>query len=93
MDLDPSPVTVDADIAAWLVAHALDSLWLADQEHGCCPECCGPCAALLRLTNDGSVDDIAAPYQTGDASMWWVDGQVDREFLARAWRMTACHEV
>lgn len=89
-----STVTMLAETAAFLVAGHLADLYMADQDEGCCPECCAPCAALKQLLDAGQLDDIARPYYEaggGQGSDIWVDGQVDRELLKRAWRMTDCH--
>ena len=92
-------VTLDAQTAARLAAHALNQLWDADQDDedpevsGCCPECCGPCVALRQLLDAGQLDDVVRPYveATGGDWSWWVNNQVDRDWLTRAWRMTLCH--
>jgi hypothetical protein len=85
-------VAMLAETAAFLVAGHLSILYRADQEEGCCPECCAPCAGLKQLLDVGQLDDIARPYYEKEGSSdIWVNGQVDREFLKRAWRMTDCH--
>lgn len=85
-------VAMDAQVAAFLIAGALDDLWYADQEEGCCPQCCAPCAALKQLLDAGRLDDLVRPYEEQFSSETWLNGEVDRNFLARAWRMTDCHD-
>lgn len=83
-------VAVATTAASRLTIAALNDLWSGDQDKGCCSFCCGPCYALSVLVADGSLDDIVRP--AVDGHHWWVDGQVDRDFLWRAWRRTDCHD-
>ena len=83
---DLSPFAV-----AGLARFALDQLWQAEDE-GCCPTCCDPCGALRDLLDAGVLDRLLAVSSGATGSSWWVDGKVDRAWLARAWRRTDCHD-
>lgn len=90
-------VTLPAEEAGQLARFALDMLFMGDQEEGCCPRCCAPCWALQQLLDAGRLDALIAPIAkadgwTDDKIAWWDGRQVRRDFLARAWRMTECHE-
>jgi hypothetical protein len=87
-------VTLDAETAALLVAGHLDILHGKEQDVGCCPRCCGPCSALKRLLDEGQLDQIVWAYGVQRRVEWWDEkaARVDRDWLASAWRMTACHE-
>lgn len=86
----PDTVTVERDVIARLIEAELDQVWLADHLEGCCSRCCGPCSALQRLLDLGQLDDLVRPRAAG--SDWWdaEHNQVDRAWLARAWRFTEC---
>jgi len=79
--------------AAFLVAgHVGDlwSQWAHDKETpGCCPTCCGPCAALKDLLDRGQLDDLYGVYVDhvgGGHEPWDADkGQVGRDWLTQAW--------
>ncbi|MEU8334728.1 hypothetical protein [Micromonospora tulbaghiae] len=87
-----STVTMPADVAMLMAAGHLNQLHAADQNEGCCPVCCGPCAALKTLLDAGQLDDIARGYAAGGWDVWDTErDQVNRAFLARAWRRTGCH--
>jgi hypothetical protein len=85
---------MDLADAAGLAAFALGALHAEDQDEGCCPKCCAPCAALNHLAATGQLDRIAGDYvaRTGECD-WWdaAAGRVDPVWLARAWRLTDCH--
>lgn len=84
-------VTLPTLIVSQLVDYALATLWQADQQEGCCPRCCNPCAALKALLDTGRLDDVARPLGR-DSSFWFEAGNcVDRVWLTAAWRMTSCH--
>lgn len=76
----------------WLAEYAMSQLFAAEQDMGCCPRCCGACAALRQLLDAGQLDDLMR--EDGPSSYWWdhVGGRVDRAWLDRAWRMTKCHD-
>lgn len=80
---------VNVQVLAWLVADALNDLFRADGERGCCNICCGPCAALKILWIEDRLNDAVRPVAEG--YVWWLDGKVDEMLLNRAWRMTDCH--
>jgi hypothetical protein len=92
-------LTVDLVAVAWLAESTLDHIWYAEQDddwEGCCPRCCAPCAALKRLLDDGQLDELLTHAPAAVNSEWWaVDhlgrGGVDREWLEKAWQLTACH--
>lgn len=85
-------VTMPARVAMFLTAGHLDHLHAADQDEGCCPVCCGPCSALKALLDAGQLDSIVRDYAAGGWDCWDTQaGQVDRRWLARAWRQTCCH--
>ena len=85
-----------AEVMTLLVAGHLDILFHGEQVEGCCPWCCGPCWALSRLLRLDQLDGLVRDHVTGPSGQryWWDYGndRVDREWLSRAWRMTACHE-
>lgn len=83
---------VHRDAVAWLAVHALNELYIADQEEGCCPKCCGPCRALDLMREDGSLDWLVR--KQGDGNDWWDPDRrmVDPKLFGRAWRRTDCHE-
>lgn len=85
-------VDLDLPAVAMLAQSALDILWLAERDEGCCPECCGPCFALRTLLNAGQLDELLATDPATEGMLWWVKGRVDREWLTRAWRLTDCHD-
>jgi hypothetical protein len=91
----PPGLAIGLTDAGRLVGFALDTLHAEDQDEGCCPECCAPCAALSHLAATGQLDRIAGDYvaRTGDCD-WWdrAAGWVNRAWLDRAWRMTDCHD-
>lgn len=74
-----------------LLRVVLNMLWQASQNGGCCPSCCGPCSVLHALLLSGRLDALLAHPEPDE--VWWEaeEHQVDRGFLARAWRMTECH--
>ena len=76
---------------AVLLEHAINELFAADQDFGCCPLCCGPCSVIHEMLVDGTLDRAVAARSNG--SDWWrkEQRQVDREFLRTAWRRTECH--
>ncbi len=87
-------VTLPAEAAMFLVAGHINMLASADEDEGCCPVCCGPCAALKTLLDAGQLDDIVRTYGSQGWDWWDAEtGQVDRGLLARAWRMTQCHNT
>jgi hypothetical protein len=75
-------VAVSLQAAAWLAESALDQLWDARQDDGCCcPDCCGPCAALEKLLEADQLDALS----------WWVTDHlgrsgVDRDWLRSSWK-------
>lgn len=77
---------------AMLLEHAINELFQAEQDEGCCFKCCGPCSVIYEKLLDGTLDRAVAARSSG--SSWWDEGQqqVDRQFLHSAWRLTACHE-
>lgn len=87
----PGNARISAADAAWLVQSLLDSLWVDDQGEGCCNSCCGPCSTLNSLLEKGTLDELANGNGRAEENGWWVNGQVDREFLRRAWRRDECH--
>lgn len=84
-------VTLPAPVAEMLIAGHLNILW-RDNEDGCCSTCCGPCWALKTLLDAGRLDALVRDY--GRGCSWWNQAadEVDREWLAKAWRETSCHE-
>lgn len=84
-----------AEAVAMLADHALTSLYMADQDEGCCNVCCAPCNALLRLLDAGLLDKLIGMRRDVYETDTWdiVNQRVDREFLQRAWRMTSCHDA
>ncbi|HWB36943.1 MAG TPA: type II toxin-antitoxin system HicB family antitoxin [Rugosimonospora sp.] len=89
-------ITINDKALAGLVAHALNQLdgWDHPQDdHGCCPYCCAPCASLKALDEAGQLDDAVRPI--ADGYVWWDSdtGAVDRGWMARAWRETDCHSL
>ncbi|WP_431881695.1 hypothetical protein [Micromonospora chalcea] len=86
----PLLVTVERDVIAMLIDAELTHLWLTERDEGCCPECCAPCAALKRLLELGQLDDLIRS-RAGRNDWWDADNdQVDRVWLAAAWRRTDC---
>lgn len=92
-DSCPEHVEIDDEAVAGIIAFAIDKLYYADQEDGCCPKCCAACRSLQLMVNEGTLDLAVHPYVIEGQPDWWNEetGQVDREFLTRAWRMTDCH--
>lgn len=89
LEASPDPFQT-YDLMAWLVGGSMSRLWSQVQDRefgGCCVQCCGECHALKTLLDQGELDGLFAQYQklSGGSSYMWVDGQVDREFLTRAW--------
>ena len=88
---------LDADVAAWLTAAALNQLDGGEgaDDDGCCPECCAPCKALRRLDESGQLDDVVRGFAAGEGWYWWDEdaGRVDRGWLTRSWRLTGCHDT
>jgi len=86
----PSCVAVDRRILTWLTMAALTDICVADDDIGCCPACCAPCAAIKALLTAGQLDDTVR--DRGPGWDWWDESrsEVDRELLARAWRLTKC---
>jgi hypothetical protein len=78
--------------AARLAETAVYHLFTADLGEGCCPRCCGTCWALAQLVEGGMLDDLVRLSPTTARAVWWTDGQVNRGFLAEAWRLTSCHD-
>jgi len=77
--------------ARGLIRFALDMLAASENEH-CCSICCAPCHALKSLADDGRLDEFLAGDEDAARCDWWVDGKVDREWLAHAWRPgMRCH--
>lgn len=93
-----SPLDFHRTVIAGLVAHALGHLdgWPdPEDEEGCCPQCCAPCHSLKLLADEDMLDAAVKPFveETGADWVWWVDGRVDPEWLARGWRGPwPCHE-
>lgn len=85
-------VVVDRQILCWLTMAALNDIRAADDDIGCCPACCAPCAAVKALLDAGQLDD--AVRERGPGWNWWDDtnNRVDRDLLVRAWRLTECHD-
>lgn len=86
-------ILIDKAAAALLVDGALQVIWDMDQAGElCCPQCCGPCAALATLRDNGQLDDLMWP-RAGDGDARWdqARGQVDRALLDRVWQRTDCH--
>jgi hypothetical protein len=82
-----------AQAVGQLTCFALDELWQDDQFDGCCPHCCAACGGINMLLELGVLDSVVAAAEgVVEGSPWWLDSRmVDRQFLARAWRMTMCH--
>ncbi len=81
-----STVSLDAETAAFLTAHALDHVsGIADV--GCCPGCCAPCGAIHQFLRTGELDDVVRGFASERSPEWWVaeDSKVHRLMLARAW--------
>lgn len=91
MQIDESVTVVNSDAIRWLTIHALNEMSRAADDAGCCPMCCAPCAAVLRLFQDGQLDEIVEAGASGYD--WWnaERDEVDREWMHKAWRMTECH--
>lgn len=87
---DQDVVVVNREVMALLLDAALDKLWYAEQEEGCCPRCCAECVALRRLLESDQLDDLVRSRAEGND--WWdaANNRVDRDWLARAWRFTDC---
>lgn len=72
---------------AWIATHALNELWSQGESTDpidpktCCSNCCGPCSAIATLDRAGVLDVTVTPVV--DDESWWVDGKVDRAWLAR----------
>lgn len=93
LGLEPEPsgnpaVVIDMKAAGWLTSFALAKLWEATEDPelgGCCPRCCGACAALARLADAGHLDALASLHPDVE----WMNRrtmQVDRTWLCSAWR-------
>jgi hypothetical protein len=82
-----------AQAVGQLVCFALDELWQDDQFDGCCPHCCAACGGIRMMSHLGVLDQVVAAAEgVAYGSPWWLESAtVDRQFLARAWRMTTCH--
>lgn len=87
-----SKLAANLDAVAELADHAITSLWMGDQDEGCCPTCCAPCHALRVLLDAGVLDQLIALRPGHERCDTWdaERGQVDRAFLERAWRLTSC---
>lgn len=78
-----------------LVCNALAHLWSLSEDRelkrygsaGCCPHCCGVCAVVKRLLDDGELDDTvrAAECHQWAYCFWWVGDGVDRDWLFGSW--------
>lgn len=79
------------DESTVLLRTVMNMLWQQSQDEGCCPSCCGPCSVLHALLVTERLD-VLLSYPEPD-EVWWdaEEHQVDRGFLARAWRLTGCH--
>jgi hypothetical protein len=96
-------VTMPTLTAARLVAGHVDRLWDAwandGDMPGCCPECCGPCAALKDLYDRGELDGLYGAYVDqgfGEMDTWDAEKrQVGRGWLLEAWSVDlGCgHEI
>lgn len=83
--------------AARLVAGHVDNLWSQwandDEVPGCCPLCCGPCAALKDLLDRGQLDELYGVYVDqgfGEMDTWDAERrQVGRDWLRKAWSADA----
>lgn len=76
-----------------LTLHAMNSLYQADQDEGCCHVCCAPCEALWEMFHLNQLDDVLR--DDGPGHYWWIGGHqggVSTAFLASAWRNRSCHE-
>lgn len=84
------PPRLDPKDQGLMVIVALDYLWSDSQNpelSGCCDHCCAPCDLLRRLKAEGKLDklvQLAEPHHWQNSS-WWVNGRVDRLWLATAW--------
>lgn len=92
-----SPVTMEHEewlAVAKLARFAMDLLWQANRSHGCCPQCCAPCAALKHFNDVGMLSHILYMDPEASTHLWWdvPKGRVNQAFLRKAWRMTECHE-
>lgn len=80
-----------------LVHHALNELYY---QHTCCLRCCAPCAVLKYLDEEGILNEVVKLWETySDGTpvlkekdpAWWVNGEVDRDWLYSSWRDCVYH--
>ena len=67
---------------------------LLSQEEGCCPKCCGPCAALAYFRNDEMADEALSVWlEAWDLNWDWCtqDGHVRWADIEAKWTMEECH--
>lgn len=97
----PATTTMPTHVAALLVAGHVNNLWhqwANDKDvPGCCPRCCGPCAALKELFDTGQLDDLYGAYMDrvgGESDTWDPERRtVGRAWLLKAWSVElTCHD-
>ena len=78
--LADSEVTVKRDILAGLIAHSLNTH--AGNDAPCCSNCCAPCASVMQLAADSTIDAVLV--EMGPGYDWWDDStaSVSRPWLA-----------
>ena len=86
-------MVIPAEPPVWvgLVAHALSSLYRAEQDEGCCNVCCAACESLKTLFDANLLDYYARQVVASYGNLDWFDSKttaVKRDWLASAWRLT-----
>lgn len=70
--------------------------WDGDTEcDGCCPVCCGPCAALAWFRDNPQARVALAHWLVDWDPEWdWCepDGQIKWAEIEKHWKLTECHE-
>lgn len=79
---------------AKLARFAMDMLYQASRDYGCCPQCCAPCSALKHFNDEKILSEVLEADPEVPGHLWWDDkrNRVSQSFLTKAWRMTECHD-